>query len=776
MSKKKNKKTPRNKSRNVRQRRQVHTPALKKENRHFAEILDQAQVHLDAGKYESVHNMLDPLLTHDVRENDQMAFLFASRIAAFAAARSNDLERAKTLAQDALSLGGDWLDFYYLLVYIYSRLEEYSLVNEYGRKYIELFESIPKDKQDDYPFTGTYDKAHEVLNNMGVGLREDGHLQEAVKLFEEAIRVKPDYPVAYINLARLAEYNDQPEDAIAILDKGIEVCPGVSEFEMLKKSIRSSEPTVSVCMIVKNEEENLPRALDSVKDVADEIIIVDTGSTDRTVEIAKSYGAKVYHHEWEKDFSKARNQSLSYATKEWIFILDADEELVQEDVPLLKDALRNKDHHLISISVFNLSRDDLETSFLPSIRFFRRKVGAYYDGIVHNQLKFDKRSYVILRVGVGIRHYGYGLSPEKMKAKIERSRELLFKQLEKNPNDPFANMNLAQIYRGEKNNPPPEICDKIMFHARKVIDNTDPTSSNHAHLHLMALHQMASACFYKQEMEKAKEYCFEALKYKPDYLDPIITLGFIYSMTEEWAEAKKWYLHYLDAKRKFQDYAETDSIILLNYQSEQNAYYGLGQAFEHEDSHSEAIKWYKKTLDVSEGYLDTHLRLAQMYLDMKDYENAITQAHRELEHDPDTWPAHNILVESYLALGRNDDAESHLKKACEHQPDNPHIVYALANLYFNTDRLHDASRVAERLATEFPDFVSAVRLVGDIRYAAGDYEKAIKYSSSMSTPLAKGVTAILKSRGQRMQSRPVGRSAILNMVPQFLLNHPASRF
>src|SRR5574343_299448 len=85
---------------------------------------------------------------------------------------------------------------------------------------------------------------------------------------------------------------------------------------------------LSACLMVKNEEENLPRCLNSIKDVVDEIIIVDTGSTDSTIEIAKEYTDKIYIHPWENNFSKHRNQSISYATGDWILIIDADEELI----------------------------------------------------------------------------------------------------------------------------------------------------------------------------------------------------------------------------------------------------------------------------------------------------------------------------------------------------------------------------------------------------------------------------------------------------------------
>jgi glycosyltransferase involved in cell wall biosynthesis len=84
-------------------------------------------------------------------------------------------------------------------------------------------------------------------------------------------------------------------------------------------------------MIVKNEENTLPRCLNSIKDLVDEINIVDTGSTDKTIEIAKQFTERVFHFSWVNSFAKARNYSFSLATKDYILFLDADDVLLEED-------------------------------------------------------------------------------------------------------------------------------------------------------------------------------------------------------------------------------------------------------------------------------------------------------------------------------------------------------------------------------------------------------------------------------------------------------------
>jgi len=108
-------------------------------------------------------------------------------------------------------------------------------------------------------------------------------------------------------------------------------------------------PTLSLCMIVKNEELHLARCLKSVRGLADEMILVDTGSTDRTVEVARSYGARVFHFTWQDDFSLARNHSLEAASGEWILVLDADESIAARDHGRIRDSLRREDPNAVSV-------------------------------------------------------------------------------------------------------------------------------------------------------------------------------------------------------------------------------------------------------------------------------------------------------------------------------------------------------------------------------------------------------------------------------------------
>jgi len=204
------------------------------------------------------------------------------------------------------------------------------------------------------------------------------------------------------------------------------------------------KPSIALCMIVRNEAHNLPNCLASVKDVVQEIWVVDTGSTDDTPDIAKSLGARVLHFDWCDDFSAARNAGLKRAQSDWILVLDADEVLVQDDAPKLLDAVSNENARDIGgfISpVSSASGDEnipgREVSY--NIRLFRNKPTHRYEGAIHEQIITSiKRSSPMLKIvelPVCILHHGYFPIVVSNKQKPLRNLTIIMKLLQESPND-----------------------------------------------------------------------------------------------------------------------------------------------------------------------------------------------------------------------------------------------------------------------------------------------------------------------------------------------------
>ena len=166
----------------------------------------------------------------------------------------------------------------------------------------------------------------------------------------------------------------------------------------------------------QNEEEFLEEALISCKDLVDELIVVDTGSSDRTVEIAEAHGAKVFHYAWRDDFSDARNETIRRSNGQWVLILDADERLVipREKIEVFRRALKRFNpagpYIGISVDVVNIRLDGSVMNSLPSLRFFPRCEEISYTNRVHNQMKLmDPEVEMSLKLCdfITINHLGY---------------------------------------------------------------------------------------------------------------------------------------------------------------------------------------------------------------------------------------------------------------------------------------------------------------------------------------------------------------------------------
>jgi tetratricopeptide (TPR) repeat protein len=167
---------------------------------------------------------------------------------------------------------------------------------------------------------------------------------------------------------------------------------------------------LSFVAIVKNEAQNLARCLESVKPYVDELVIVDTGSTDETIAIAQQYGAKVSHFEWCDDFAVARNYALSLVSGAWVLTLDADEELQVTDSNWRHQLVKNNDVIAYALELKDIEAD---TSQFRSIRVFQNLpnltyIGRYHESLYYqNQLLGLDQSLVRALQGLSIIHYGY---------------------------------------------------------------------------------------------------------------------------------------------------------------------------------------------------------------------------------------------------------------------------------------------------------------------------------------------------------------------------------
>jgi tetratricopeptide (TPR) repeat protein len=673
-----------------------------------------------------VVDVLEGHVAKECFDDDQMNRWRAVRALGFALAKVDRYEDTRLLVESASASVPEALDYHYLLAYVNHHLGSDARCETHARAFLSFSDAAASDEAAAV-LCSTRSRRHEVLNYLGLSLENTGRNNEAMAAFENAIEAKRSYDLAWANFVRLLAKVGRITDAQAVLREGRRSCPRSSLLARLTVADAPSEPAppkITLCMIVKNEEEHLPQCLTSVRGLADQIIIVDTGSTDRTVEIAESFGATVYHHAWEGDFSKARNISMGYADGDWIFILDADEEVEAADVALVRQVAEQNEFKIVAVSVYNYSREKgMYTSFLPSIRLFRRDLGAYYEGIVHNQLRFHTAEPT-LRIPARIYHYGYGLSPEAMVRKVARSRELLEKQLAENPDHAFAHFNLAQLLRGDPSDASPGRMDRVVHHATRAVELTSPDDVKQRHIHLMALHQLVTAYFTKGEYAKAAECAHRALRHKPGYLDAIISLGHIHSLDGQSGLARKYFLEYLEQQGNYNEHAETDHVIILHLDSRHNAYYGLGLVAELEDKPTEAVEWFEKCVAQRDDYLDGHFRLAQALSRIGDGPRSRQELERGLVVHGENLDMRLILADQLSEPGQCDALRSCLEEGLKHHPENGELRCRLARLELAQGKPDVALQHLEAVDNDTADRAVLLRLRADISYALQQWEAA----------------------------------------------------
>lgn len=342
-----------------------------------------------------------------------------------------------------------------------------------------------------------------------------------------------------------------------------------TSLEIFRKLL--SPPAISLCMIVRNEEKHLPGCLNSVKGLADEIIIVDTGSTDRTKEIAAGFGAKVYDFPWCDDFSAARNESLKQATKDWILILDADEIIAQEDFTQIRQAVNAWEIAGFRILTRNYSYESSASGWQPvggqslyaksfpgwfpslKVRLFQNQKEFLFEGEIHEMVdqSIASQGGTIAPLPFPVHHYG-------AEGKSAKYLELTRKKILKNPEDAKAYFELGVQYKqlseyalAEESfrqsvelDPSPLMPLLNLALVQQKQGKLDLARENYTKaLEKNALHPevhfgLGYCYFARNDLEKAGEHFLLAAKYNPLYLDAHINLGAVYEKQDKLAEAE----------------------------------------------------------------------------------------------------------------------------------------------------------------------------------------------------------------------------------------------
>jgi len=291
-------------------------------------------------------------------------------------------------------------------------------------------------------------------------------------------------------------------------------------------------------MIVKNEESNIERALSWAKGIAFEQIVVDTGSTDRTVELAESMGAIVRHFEWIDDFSAAKNFAMEQAKGNWIAILDADEWITDTDTPKLMEYLQlctnNSSFAHIDVlrsQLVNLDDEGKPFHAMTHIRFIRNHRNIHYTGAIHEALTADAEQLEMLEMpDVTILHTGYQRNVYESTDKLDRNIEMIRRELEKNP----GLMNKAYLADSliEKTDDASK-AEALMLY-KEIADSDERIPDmleRNAFLRTVAVFLDAG------EMVNAELYTRKALELMPDFIDFNMLMNEILYKIGRYAEA-----------------------------------------------------------------------------------------------------------------------------------------------------------------------------------------------------------------------------------------------
>lgn len=376
---------------------------------------------------------------------------------------------------------------------------------------------------------------------------------------------------------------------------------------------------LSICMMVKNESKYLEQCLESLQPIRDavaaELIIVDTGSEDNTVEIAKKFTDRVYFHKWNNHFSEIRNITINYATGEWILIIDGDEVLKDGSsmINFLQSSAVASDVGAVAITTKNFSDLSRQEAFSLQVspRLFRNDGHFHYEGAIHNQPIFQGRMIVI---GGLAYHYGYlTTDPDLMERKFKRTSKLLKQELAKDPTRLYYWYQLSVSYAMHKDFP------EAIRYIEKAYHIFESHGKPKAEIYVLV--HMAQMYHSIRDYEQVRKVCLEALEIGHDYVDVYYYLGEANALLQKYEESISAYEQYFKLIHSHSEKNEVDlSVIDYTVGNQELAYFNLAQLYRKFERYEEALRCSEKLEKVELIQSNLPLRIS-LYLKLGRYQD-----------------------------------------------------------------------------------------------------------------------------------------------------------
>ncbi|MFH5187565.1 glycosyltransferase [Paenibacillus sp. TAB 01] len=349
---------------------------------------------------------------------------------------------------------------------------------------------------------------------------------------------------------------------------------------------------ISACLITKNEEKNIQRCIESFKEAAHETIVVDTGSTDRTVQLAQQLGAKVFHYEWNNNFADAKNYAIEKASGDWIIFLDADEYFYQHSGEKIPDLLKlvHENDKVDALLLHHISIDELTKRAIQSnslVRIFRNNNNIRYKNSIHESIYKKTGTINLFNVSKNdlvVYHTGY--SADRIISKAERNLEMLLKEqrLHSNSN---KQRNIIYMYLSD--------CyvtlsqyNEAIFNARKYIESGDLAYGFNTKAYHNIIRSMRAADFPHKEIIVEIEKAMERFPNHPDFYR---YLAVEYLESKQYEQALNYFQRTVELNASYNDVELNTIPGLLT-----DIYYTIGRIFELKNQPELALDNYFKAL------------------------------------------------------------------------------------------------------------------------------------------------------------------------------------